>query len=162
MAGDVIVAVAGKKLQAARREFPRVIAAIKPGSTVKLGIVRTGKPLELKIKIGTVPGESGSNTGSSSGKVQEDLLGFSVKELDDRMRGRLRAADIDGVVVSHVDPSSGGARGLIAGSIITEVNRKPVKNVAQFLARTEGLKKGDSLLLLVYSRGGWRYLTYKL
>jgi serine protease Do len=53
-----------------------------------------------------------------------------------------------GVVVSEVSPASGAASaGLQRGDVIQEVNRRPVKNVAEFEAAVRNSKDGTLLLV---------------
>ena len=55
-----------------------------------------------------------------------------------------------GVVVIQVEPGSGAAEaGIQTGDVIREVNRKPVKNVEDFVQRVEKVKDKDSVLLLI-------------
>jgi len=52
------------------------------------------------------------------------------------------------VVVTEVSPGSAAARaGLQRGDVIQEVNRKPVKNVAEFEAAVSNSKDGTLLLV---------------
>ena len=48
------------------------------------------------------------------------------------------------------------------GDIIAEINREPVRNMAEFTKRAKKLRAGDDLLLHIYRRGGWRYLVVRL
>jgi S1-C subfamily serine protease len=55
-----------------------------------------------------------------------------------------------GVVVTRVEPGSPVAGAMIQiGDVIQAVNRKPVKNVDDFVKIVEKAKSGGSLLLLV-------------
>ena len=55
-----------------------------------------------------------------------------------------------GVVVTGVEPGSPAAEAMIqVGDVIQAVNRKPVKNVDDFVKIVEKAKGGGSLLLLV-------------
>ena len=62
-----------------------------------------------------------------------------------------------GVVVSQVSPSSAAASaGLQQGDVIQEVNRRPVRNVAEFEAAVRNSKQGT--LLLVNRNGHTTYI----
>ena len=62
-------------------------------------------------------------------------------------------ANTKGVVVAEVEDGSPAAEaGLMAGDIIKEVDRQPVRNVAEF--RSQLAKRGKDPLLLLVSREG--------
>ena len=55
-----------------------------------------------------------------------------------------------GVVVTRVEPESPAAEaGIQTGDVIQEVNRKPVKNVEDFVQKVEKAKDKDSILLFI-------------
>ena len=160
-AGDVIIAVQGRKLENSR-ELPSLVARVKPGILATLKVVRDGKQKILKIKIGKMPGDELASLRSGGGKT-ETKLGFKVEALDDRMRKRLDAdKDIKGVVVTGIEPTSSAAGVLQTGDIILEVNRKPVQTVKEFTAETKGLKTGEDIVLRVYRHGSWLWLVFRL
>ena len=68
-----------------------------------------------------------------------------------------------GVVVSDVTPGEpGGEAGLRRGDVITEINRKPVENEADYQGMVKKLKKGDTALMLVKRGGTTIYIAAKL
>ncbi len=160
--GDVIVAINGKKLREGR-QLRALVAKLKPGSTASIKVIRDGKPRTLKIKIGEMPEELGGATSAQPPAQKEKTeLGFDVQDLDARSKQRLRAEDVDGVLVTRVNSASPAAGVLRAGDIIAEVNRDKVRNVGEFKNKTKDAKSGDDLLLLVYRRSGWSYLVFRL
>jgi serine protease Do len=69
------------------------------------------------------------------------------------------ARDTTGVVVTSVDSSSpAAAAGLQRGDVIQEVNRKPVRNVAQY-REAVGAAVGQPVLLLVNHGGTTRFVV---
>jgi serine protease Do len=156
--GDVIVAVAGRKLENPRH-LPSIVAGLKPGAVTALDIIRDGKPMTVKIEIGEMPGEL---AGTSSGEKMATKLGFEVAPLTDEQRQALNAEKVEGVVVTDISPESPAAGVLSTGDIIVSVNRKDVKTIEAFAAATSKLGSGDNLLLRVYREGGWLYLVLKL
>ncbi|MHC9035905.1 S1C family serine protease [Cobetia marina] len=52
--GDILTAVAGKRLIDARLAMAD-IAAVKPGDTLQLNLLRDGKPMEVSVKVGERP-----------------------------------------------------------------------------------------------------------
>ncbi|MCP4605014.1 MAG: DegQ family serine endoprotease [Proteobacteria bacterium] len=159
--GDVIVEVNGKKLKEAR-QLPSLVAKLKPGKTASINVIRDGKPKKLKIKIGQLPDDLAGHSARPKAKKGKTELGFEVQSLDGRMKKRLGAENIDGVVVTGVNPGSTAARVLRSGDIIAEVNRDKVRNIAEFEAKIKGIGSGDDLLLLIFRRGAWQYSVLRL
>ncbi len=143
---DVIVELNGKAVTNAN-EFRNKIAMLKPGTSVKLGIIRDG------IRR-TVTGKLGERVASAKGpkSVSQTLekIGFDVEALTDDLARQFGFEGQSGVVVSKVEPGSQAERrGIAAGMLIMEVNRRPVENVGQFdNAMVEAAKKGKALLLV--------------
>ncbi|MCP4677157.1 MAG: Do family serine endopeptidase [Deltaproteobacteria bacterium] len=161
-AGDVILSVNGKSLKQAK-QLPARIAKQKPGTTASIQVLRKGKKKTLKIKIGKMPGEkNGQSSKPRPSDKRKTDLGFVVRPLDKRMKERLGAQDIDGVVVTHINQGSSAAGALRPGDIIVEVDRERIHDVEQFVEKTKGAKVGDDLLLLVFRRGAWKYVVLRL
>ena len=63
---------------------------------------------------------------------------------------RLGVKKNGGVVVTRVEPGSPAAdAGIQTGDVIREVNRKPVKDVDDFVQKVEKAKDQDNILLLL-------------
>lgn len=162
--GDVILEVNGIKLKSAR-ELPRIVADLQPNATVPFVIFREGKQTTLKITIGELPedmrGMPEKQQRPSKSVIAE--LGFEIINLDDQMRQKLDAEEIEqGVVVSRVIPRGPASGVLQEGDIIVEINQNKIADASDFTAKTKGLKQGDSLLLLAYRQGSWIYLVIKI
>jgi serine protease Do len=165
-AGDVIVEVGGERL-ASGRHLPSKVARVDPGTEVTITVVRDGKRRKLKVVIGEMPGDP-SGVGKPRPKTGErepdgSKLGVAVTDLDDAMRSRLGAKDVEhGVVVTEIAPRSPAARVLEQGDIVVEVNRDPVRNTKEFEQRLGELDEGDDLLLLIHRGGSWQYVVIRL
>ncbi len=157
--GDVIVSVDGRKLEGSR-QLPNRVAKIKPGKNAEIEVIRDGKRKTLSIKIGKMPGtDENIAKSTSSGK---NHLGFTVEPLDEKMKRRLNAEDIDGVLVTNVAPGSNAQEMLRPGDIILEVNRQPVDSMAAFNKATEGLKAKSTIIMRIYRQGAYLFLTFTL
>jgi serine protease Do len=79
-------------------------------------------------------------------------LGLSVRELDHNFVGRLDVPDtVQGVVVSRVDPTGAAFSAAVRrGFVIMEINRKPVRSVADYQRIIAAAKPGDVLALYYY------------
>jgi serine protease Do len=59
--------------------------------------------------------------------------------------------NVQGVVISRVDPTGAGFQALLRrGIVIMEINRRPVRNVSEYERFVRGAKPGDVLALYVY------------
>jgi Do/DeqQ family serine protease len=60
--GDLVIAVNGKKIEGAP-ELRLAIAQIEPGSMAKLQVVRSGKEVEIPVKVGQMPPRDAAREG---------------------------------------------------------------------------------------------------
>jgi serine protease Do len=99
---------------------------------------------ELNPEEATNRSGAGRDNGSDSA-----LEGVSVENLTSQIARQLKLpASAAGVVVNEVSPASAAASaGLRQGDVIQEVNRKPVRNVAEFEAAVRNSKEGTLLLV---------------
>jgi serine protease Do len=79
-------------------------------------------------------------------------LGMTVRELDRGIVGRLDIPDgIDGVIVSRVDPGGEAfAAHMRRGFVIIEINRRPVRSVAEYERLVSAARTGDVLTFFYY------------
>ena len=126
---DVVVEFEGEKVEKAN-EFRNRIAMQKPGTRVKLVVMRDGKPKTLFVKLGEKA--SSKRAGLESSERMEQL-GFAVENLSDELAKRFGYEGLSGVLVTRVEPGSQAARrGITARTLILEVNRRPVANTKEF------------------------------
>jgi serine protease Do len=149
--GDVILSVNGRSVQDAN-QLRLAISQMSPGTAVKLAVSRDGKTQDMTVNLGELP-ETAEKTGpaeSSSGALE----GLEVQNLTPEIAGDLNLPNgVHGVVVTQVDPSSpAAAAGIERGTVVQEVNHKPVSNVDQFKQALKGA--GTMPVLLLVNRGG--------
>ena len=147
-AGDTILKVGGKDIADAR-DLARRVAQIKPGAAVSVAIVRDGKPMDVTVKIGVMPGDpkmAGAETQQGNSLAK---LGITIAPAEDGA----------GVVVKQVDPSGAAAqRGLKAGDVILEVAGQEVNSPADISNALKSSSK-KRVLLLVRSGDTQRFLA---
>jgi len=153
--GDVIIGLDGKEVKDVGL-FRKKIALYKPNSKHKLEIIRNGKKKMLTFTVGELPKQMDEINNSDA--ISLDDMGIEVQDLTpDILRQLNLKKDMKGVVVSKVIRGSIAERASIqVGSVITEVNRKPVKDSKEFkevLKKTAADKSGQLLLLIQDSRG---------
>jgi serine protease Do len=155
--GDVVLSFGGKKIKDSK-DFRTVAAAATPGTKVNIGIMRDKKKRNIKIKVGEHPD-------SRSGEKTKDenkfplFLGVELKTLDDNYRSSFNTPDaIKGVVITDIDRTSTAFEsGLRKGDIIVEVNRKEVKDIADFRDALKGMEK-NTVVAAIYRQGHYSYI----
>jgi Do/DeqQ family serine protease len=141
---DVILKVNGKPIENSD-ELRLTISQLAPGSKVALDISRDGKPMAVDVTLAQF-----------AEKPNEILDGVEVGKVSDDIRRRLALdSRTTGLVVTAVDEKSEYAQELPVGSVIAEINRNPVEDIASAKA---ALHPGRNLLL-VYSQGFAKYVV---
>lgn len=161
--GDIITDFNGEKVVDATR-LQLEVADVRPGKEVTLGILRDGKPMELKVTVGerTKKGlASDERSGTQSGDDQGTLNGVGVADLDPQTR---RENDIpgriQGVIVTQVEPNSKSAEaGLQQGDVIEEINRTPVHTAEEAVKLTENPESKRTLLRVWTAHRGTHFIV---
>ncbi len=151
--GDIILDVSGHPVNDAN-QLRNMISSMQPGANVNLKIWRDGAQRTLPVTLGELNPEEATNRGGDSNDSSNNALdGVSVENLTPQLARELKVpATTSGVVVNEVSPASAAASaGLQQGDVIQEVNRRPVKNVAEYEAAVRNSKDGT---LLLVNRGG--------
>jgi serine protease Do len=148
--GDIILEVNGHAVYDAN-QLRNMISSMQPDSNVSLKIWRDGAQRTLPVTLGELNPEEATNRGGNGRDNGSDnaLEGVTVENVTSQIARDLKLpASATGVVVSEVSPASAAASaGLQRGDVIQEVNRRPVKNVAEFEAAVRNSKDGTLLLV---------------
>jgi serine protease Do len=149
--GDIILDVNGHSVYDAN-QLRNTISSMQPDSNVTLKIWRDGAQRTLPVTLGELNPEEATNRGGAgrgNNGSTDALEGVSVENLTSQIARDLKLpASTSGVVVNEVSPGSAAASaGLKQGDVIQEVNRKPVRNVAEFEAAVRNSKDGTLLLV---------------
>jgi len=145
--GDYIVELNGKQVKSVN-QLIRDIGILEAGTKANFGVMRGGKRINVEVKID----ERDENVSSNNQKLWP---GFIAVELTDELKTKLEITDkkVKGVVVtSVVEKSPAASMRIQNGDVITAVNGKPVKNLAEFYQ--ELANSGKSVNFDVYSNGG--------
>lgn len=147
--GDVIVEFNGRPVESAD-SLRNMVAETAPGSNVKLKLIRDGSERTVTVKLGTRPSEQHARSGQDLNR-ENALSGIRVEELTPALRRQLNLpTSVNGVVVADVDPESSAAdEEIMRGHIIQEINRRPIKSVADFQSAA-AQAGGKNVLVLVY------------
>jgi serine protease Do len=158
-AGDVIVSVNGEPVADARN-LARRIAAMAPGTSVKLGVVRSGKESAMTLTLGELPKQRQARA-TSDDKDQQPAatevpkLGLSLAPA--RNGG-------EGVVVTSIDPNGAAADHFQTGDVILDVNGKLVSSPADVRKAVTDAQSGGkrSVLMRVKSGQGTHFVAVPL
>lgn len=153
--GDVLRELNGTRIKNGS-QLQVVVSQTTPGTDIKLGILRNGKPETLTVKVGEFKGEKQVAENGGNGSGQKGKLGLAVDNLTDDARQQFNIpSSVRGAAVANVRPASpADDAGLQPGDVIEEVNRKPVENAQQFADVVHSAPDGKDVLLLVWSHGG--------
>lgn len=88
---------------------------------------------------------------------------MEVQDITPELAQSLQLEVTEGVLVSNVEQGKpAGEAGLRRGDVITEINRKSVRNVGDYTQLTRGFKAGDTALMLVRRGGSTIYIAVKI
>jgi len=152
-AEDIITTIDGRAIKDGD-DLVNEIAGRRPGSTIRLGYIRDGKPQDTTVTIGDrdkVFADLGNPKPASNpengGGAGETKLGIVVHEVTSQMAARIHSS---GVLIDSVRTGSfADLQGLEPGLVITHVNKQPTGTKEQFDAVVSKLKTGDDVVFEV-------------
>ncbi len=153
---DVIQSVNGEKVRDPQTLI-EIVRELAPGSTVKIGIWRGGKSLELSAALGKR--ERPERSHWSVGPLVKHLrsgpyLGVNIMDLDNDLAAYFSVKAGEGILVTKVEKDTPAAKaGLKSGDVIVQMGDKPVKDSGDIHESLAALKKGDSIVLTVVRHG---------
>ena len=161
-AGDIIVRVGRDDIRNST-ELLRSVADLKPGTDVKITVLRNGKEFSTTVKLG-----ERASQGMSQGGAQEEggtSLGLTIRPLNkEDARSLQLPANTEGLVILSVQPGSPAQEaGLRPGDVIQSANLTPVVSVDELasIVRKDGRERG-AVMLQVNRRGESFFVTVPL
>ena len=144
------------------RGLPRIVARTPIGKEVDIDVLRNGKVMRFRVRVGRLPeGETPAVAEKSEEKKSpegETMLGLSIASLSDELRDRYGISKkVHGVVIIAVDPASDAAKNDIkAGQVIVEVAQQKVQTPKEMSVRLKVVQKegGKTVLLLLSDANG--------
>ncbi len=140
--GDVIRKVNGYEVKDTVALVNR-IAEADIGSNLTIDLVRDGATKTVTAQVVEQPADlvarlnrnqnSPDPFGGSGAPQNAVFAGIEVQNLTQRLRTEAKVPpNVNGVIVTRVDPSSTAAQELRPGDVIEQINRQPVSNVDEF------------------------------
>ena len=143
--GDVIVSFNEKEINE-YIDLSRLAGLTRPGTKVKLGVVRDTKKKEVTVKIEAFPDEE-----KISKAPIETELGMSVQDITPDLAEHLDLSEAKGILVTNIISEGPADKANIQrGDIIIEVDKQKITNVKTF---KKVIKKGKKTLLFLINRG---------
>jgi serine protease Do len=156
--GDIVTAINGQAVDDAN-DLTRKVANVPTGQSATLNVSRQGKPMQLKVTIGTRPDaqQLASNEPGKDGMMgpaSANAAGLGLSSLTPEAKKNFNIADsvVVGAVITKVDPDSDAAdKGLQPGDVVMRIGSRIVRSPADFQNGVADAKKGghSSVLLLV-------------
>jgi serine protease Do len=156
-ADDVVVSLDGKKVESSSA-LSRNVALRPPNSSVTLGIVRGGKPQDVKVTLTSRPGDVdrvGSSRNPNPGKgSQKDesnrkRIGLTLQSIDPRT-AEANGLPSRGAAITEVQPGSpADAAELAPGMVVTEAAGKKIASADDLSRVLKDAKPGSTILLRV-------------
>jgi serine protease Do len=155
--GDIITEYDGRKVERVS-DLPRAVAGTPVGRDVRLGVMRDGMPVTLTAKIAALDAKEPRE--ADRGERAKPTLGLAVQPLTPALARELGVKATQGLVVQNVvDGSPAADAGFERGDVIVEVDKKPVKSVADLKESVDKHGKGKPMLFRVHRQDASLFLT---
>jgi serine protease Do len=148
--GDVITRFGGDDVRDGRH-LRNLVAATAPGTTIKIELLRDGKPTTVTATIDQQAEEVGVEVEPAQPAASRlDKLGIAVQTLTPELAKQLHVDATKGVVISELsDDGLAAMAGLRKGDVIVEANRTPVASADELTRVLTKAKDPRSVLFLI-------------
>jgi serine protease Do len=150
--GDIITTIDGRSIKDGD-DLVNDIASRRPGSSVRLGFLRDGKPADATVTVGDRDKVFADGVGQQAPTAPDttsepgEKLGLVVRQITDQTAAKLHTS---GVVIQSVRTGSfADLQGLEPGLVIVRINKHPTGTKDQFDAVVKTLKSGDDVVFEV-------------
>jgi serine protease Do len=160
---DVILRFDGKTVNRSA-DLPRIVAAVRPGTSTSVQVWRKGSTRDISITVGEMPGEEkvAEKPEGPQGKSGESSsrLGLVLSNLTPEQKKELSVQH--GVVVNEVLPGPASRAGIRPADVVLAINNDDVKSVSDFNRLVAKVEKGRTVALLVRRGEVTSFITVKL
>lgn len=134
---DIIITFDGKEVEDSAH-LRNLVVSTPPGKTVKIEIIRNGKPYSVTATVGELPAEKKVSLSDSV------LAGIYVEDLTPKLRSQLGLPSrVNGVVISSIEQGAKAEGVLMRGDVIVEINNQKINNSKDF-AKVAAQTKGSA------------------
>ena len=146
---DVIIAINSIPINDSK-QLRNDVSSMRPNDLVVFSVIRE----ELIQSISVILGERPNNQTQNSTHVNTtkfDILGLKVSE------------NKDGVIISDIDTKSQAYKNnLRKNNIITEIGKKKINTIDEYLNELENYSKGDTIMIRIIKNGNPRYEAFEI
>ena len=150
---DVIIKVNGDEIED-RQSLTNKIASYQPGQKVNLTAIRDGRETQIVVALELRPDQTAQR--DMEDKPSSDAttkFGMELSDLKPELAERFGYENEEGVLVLGVDQNGIAAKkGMRAGDLIVEIDRKPVKSLRQLKTILDSFE-GGKIILFQINRG---------
>jgi serine protease Do len=140
-AGDIILKLDGTEI-ARSTELPPIVAAIRPGTQIKLQVWRKGSTRDIALAVGEIP--TPAQAVASGGEADNPRLGLALRPLNPQEQQQSGIAS--GLLVENVSGPAAKA-GIRRGDIVLSLNGQEVRDIEQLRGLLD--KAGKTVALLI-------------
>lgn len=157
--GDIILTVDDEPVDSPN-QLSRLVARVGPGENAKIRVLRDGKEMIYHVPMAERPEKT--TLASLPFQKSEVKLGLDVQALTAALAEEFEIKESVGVLVSKVERGGlANSEGIQEGDFITEVNRHPVRSVAQFSEVLEKVNPGQTVLLRIIRKARAFFIVLK-
>ncbi|NQT21168.1 MAG: trypsin-like peptidase domain-containing protein [Planctomycetes bacterium] len=153
--GDIILQVDNSKIANANK-LRNLIAATRPGSTVKMAVVRGRRTMALLVTVGQGPFAKDEFRPPSK-KERWTGLGLTIQDVTADIAAAIGLSEPGGALITDVAAGSPAGRArpvpLTRGDVILEMQRIPVRGAQHLRAMLKTSKPDARVLLFIYRKG---------
>lgn len=160
--GDIILKF-NDQLIASASDLPHLVGFTKPGTEVKLEVLRAGKTQSVSVKVGELAQAHEEVPPSTENKkMKANFMGMEVRDLTADEKKQLEITT--GVLITRLTSDGPAARaGLRPGDVLFMVNNMTLNNSEDFQKAMATLKPNMLVPMMMGRRGlGQRYLAIRL
>ena len=151
--GDVILTFNDQPLLVSNA-LPPLVGAVTPGETVPLKVLRDGKQITLKVKVGELP----DDIAAAEPAKPRLPLGLAAERLSAQDRSDARITE-GGVGIAAVEPGPAQKAGVQPGDILLTLSGQKIDSPERLKEVVEGLPTGVSVPMLIQRNGAPLFLA---
>jgi serine protease Do len=167
--GDIILEFNGKPVRTTD-ELVNTVTRTKPGTTVPVKVLRDKQERTMNVTVDELDLDNEGTrtrttreTSTEPEEEQAEKFGITLAQLTPEAAQRLRIdADVQGVLVSEVEPGSPAFRaGLAPSDVITRINRQVVRTPQEAGRLLAAVPSGSTAFILALRRGQEQFFTVR-